>query len=226
MATSWLLSERSSLRNASRIPLLDIVTCSLEGDPPPHRAGRHSASTRAHRPKHQRGSQEVLRDRSRRSLTRPVVAPTWCVKSGSRRGSPTSPPASPPAPGAGAGRTTTAWRGCGRDRSPAAPGPLATAAAVTPDGATSSGVRSGTVVVSNAPGSWGDDDYVLDVAPVHSILPSAALRRRPSVLNSPRRWRSPSGMAMTVITAAADASMVDVMLIGRCLPQSPTGPPC
>ena len=103
MATSWLLSERSSLRNASRIPLLDIVTCSLEGDPPPHRAGRHSASTRAHRPKHQRGSQEVLRDRSRRSLTRPVVAPTWCVKSGSRRGFPTSPPASPPAPGAGCG---------------------------------------------------------------------------------------------------------------------------
>ena len=31
MATSWLLSERSSLRNASRIPLLDIVRCSLQG---------------------------------------------------------------------------------------------------------------------------------------------------------------------------------------------------
>ena len=58
------------------------------------------------------------------------------------------------------------WTGCGRDRPPAAPSPLDTAVAVTPDGATSSGVRSGTVVVSNAPGSWGDDDYVLDAAAI------------------------------------------------------------
>ena len=43
---------------------------------------------------------------------------------------------------------------------------VAAAVAVTPDGATSSGVRSGTVVVSNAPGSWGDDDYVLDAAAI------------------------------------------------------------
>ena len=43
MATSWLLSERSSLRSASRIPLLDIVTCSLRGELPPHRAGRRNA---------------------------------------------------------------------------------------------------------------------------------------------------------------------------------------
>ncbi len=56
--------------------------------------------------------------------------------------------------------------GCGRDRPPAAPGPLDTAVAVTPDGTTSSGVRSGTLVVSNAPGSWGDDDYVLDAAAI------------------------------------------------------------
>lgn len=55
---------------------------------------------------------------------------------------------------------------CGRDRPPAAPGPLDTPVAVTPDGATSSGVHSGTVVVSNAPGSWGDDDYVLNAAAV------------------------------------------------------------
>ena len=47
MATSWLLSERSSLRNASRIPLLDIVKCSLQGEPPPHRAGRRNARTAA-----------------------------------------------------------------------------------------------------------------------------------------------------------------------------------
>jgi len=56
--------------------------------------------------------------------------------------------------------------GCRQDRPPAAPGALDTAVAVTPDGATSSGVRSGTVVVSNAPGSWGDDDYVLDAAAI------------------------------------------------------------
>ena len=56
--------------------------------------------------------------------------------------------------------------GCGRDRPPAAPGPLDTAVTVTPDGAMSSGVRSGTVVVSNAPGSWGDDDHVLDAAAI------------------------------------------------------------
>ena len=56
--------------------------------------------------------------------------------------------------------------GCGWDRPPAAPGPLDTAVTVTPDGATSSGVRSGTVVVSNAPGSWGDDDYVLGAAAI------------------------------------------------------------
>ena len=30
----------------------------------------------------------------------------------------------------------------------------------------SSGVRSGTVVVSNAPGNWGDDDYVLNAAAI------------------------------------------------------------
>ena len=34
MATSWLLSERSSLRSASRIPRVDIVTCFLRRDPP------------------------------------------------------------------------------------------------------------------------------------------------------------------------------------------------
>lgn len=55
---------------------------------------------------------------------------------------------------------------CGRGRPPAAPGPLDTAVAVTPAGATSSGVRSGTVVVSNAPGGWGDDDYVLNAAAI------------------------------------------------------------
>ncbi|MCY3812457.1 MAG: hypothetical protein OXH15_11730 [Gammaproteobacteria bacterium] len=56
--------------------------------------------------------------------------------------------------------------GCRQHRPPAAPGALDTAVAVTPHGATSSGVRSGTVVVSNAPGSWGDDDYVLDAAAI------------------------------------------------------------
>ena len=56
--------------------------------------------------------------------------------------------------------------GCGRDRPPAAPGPLDTAVTVTPDGATTSGVRSGSVVVSNAPGSWGDDDYVLNAVAI------------------------------------------------------------
>ena len=56
--------------------------------------------------------------------------------------------------------------GCRQDRPPAAPGPLDTAVTVTPDGATSSGVRSGTMVVSNAPGSWGDDDYVLNAAAI------------------------------------------------------------
>jgi len=56
--------------------------------------------------------------------------------------------------------------GCGRDRPPATPSLLDTAVTVAPDGATSSGVRSGTVVVSNAPGSWGDDDYVLNGAAI------------------------------------------------------------
>lgn len=56
--------------------------------------------------------------------------------------------------------------GCGQDRPPTAPGPLDTAVTVTPDGATSSGVRSGSVVVSNAPASWGDDEYVLNGAAI------------------------------------------------------------
>ena len=41
------------------------------------------------------------------------------------------------------------------DRPPAAPGPLDTAVTVTPDGATSSGVRSGSVVVLNVSYSGG-----------------------------------------------------------------------
>ena len=48
MATSWRLNDCSSFRSASRIPLLDIVTCFLRYDPPqigPMRRTRESAAS-------------------------------------------------------------------------------------------------------------------------------------------------------------------------------------
>ena len=103
MATSWLLSERSSLRSASRIPLLDIVTCSsrascrriapsaeMREHPPPAAAETDGAATdparriRSPRRRPARGSRPP-------HASRPRSTPA------SRRGSatPVRPPAGP-----------------------------------------------------------------------------------------------------------------------------------
>ena len=78
----------------------------------------------AHRPKRQRGSQEVLRRRPgapvRRTkadarserLARPVVRPAWCANPAAGGGPRTGPWRRHARPAPGAGRSATAWR-CG-----------------------------------------------------------------------------------------------------------------